>query len=206
MENTLTWEGPFTFRQFISQEYKDKYHENKDKKRGVYLWIEPTTRNGKEYRTSYVGKASGSPSLWTRQFQHFKFFRGGLYTIPEEHFDRGEWRAIPEEHIFKALFDPFRFHDIVNQSFEYMEKLKIYLAPVGEEVSNTELKMIERNLTYTLQPIDKYTPGKKTPPNEEQILQIVHTGADWWQENGLSAYLEDRTIDETPSGVEIKLR
>ncbi len=197
----INWEGPFSFRELISPKRKEEYKG----KRGVYLWVEPTTKGEKKYRTSYVGKAAGAPCLWERQFQHFKLFRGGLYTIPKEHFDGvRSWRAVAEKEIFDTHFDSTRFNEIIEVSFRYLKTIKIYIAPLGSAISNDKLKLIESNLIYALQPIDERTRGKKHPPKGRELL-IYNTGAKWWQKDGYGNYLKEknRTLESTPQGVRV---
>src|SRR5690242_18255150 len=96
----LEWSQPFSFKDLIlNEQLKADYNKS-----GVYIWISPKKPSSSEMEIAYVGKASGKPSLWARQIQHYKFQISGLYKIPENYFGDLEWNAT-DEMVEKYFFD-----------------------------------------------------------------------------------------------------
>src|SRR4029077_17662876 len=71
----LKWNGPYSFRELLS----NAGHRVTFNSPGVYLWINQVRQ---PERISYVGKASGEPDLWTRQWQHYIAYIAGHYQLP----------------------------------------------------------------------------------------------------------------------------
>jgi len=165
----LNWEGPFNLRDFV----RDQGLERRFSCPGVYIWIEGLPSGGA--RLSYVGKASGSPTLVQRQRQHYANMIGGLYTIPREFRDSGnDWipdlsrSDVAEVILYRAQFD-----QVIDEAFEYSNACEVYLAPLN---SADEAKRVERQLLYDLQPSGT-TWGKKSPPSSP--ISIIHTNTNW---------------------------
>jgi len=144
-EIVMDWEGPYKLSEFfIDPAMKDKYDRP-----GVYLWIEELP-NGKK-RLSYIGRATGRPTLWKRHLQHYAFLVGGLYTIPKE-FRRSDVAWIPDwtmEETAATLLSLEKFLNIVEEGFRYASACRIYLWPATPDAN---VRLIERNLLYDLKP------------------------------------------------------
>lgn len=158
---TLSWEGPFTFRKFLTEEKRF------DNSRGVYFW-----RDGPEPSSPvwYVGKTSGQPSLYKRQFHHYLSLIGGQYVIPQRQSNGEKWECTYEE--LDILLDKNRYMELVADSFEFVSCLYIYVAPLNNE-NKVPLRVVETNLLFDLNPKGTWKP--KTEP--EPCVKFVHTGA-----------------------------
>ena len=130
---------------------------------GVYVHIDH--RRG---RAAYVGKASGAPDLWLRQYTHYVNYIGGLYLIPNlgEESNGYVWEPGPDK--VKTVFNRDQFHKTVDLAFDYVPKVEIHLCPL--ENANAA-KLIERELLWALDPLDT-TRGTKTPPKDTH--EFVH--------------------------------
>jgi hypothetical protein len=164
-EIELIWDGPFTFHDLLKNENNRKKYSCS----GVYLWKEVS--DGKTV-IAYVGKASGSPDLYQRQFQHYVSQIGGHYVIPTAYRSKKEkdWscdRNNPE--VLDIIFDKEKFIEIVSDGFSYINHLEIFLAPVSSNLVN----IVERNLLFDLKPI-RTKWGTKTEPSER--IKIEHKG------------------------------
>lgn len=158
----LNWEGPFSFKELLlTKEYKEKF-----KCSGVYLWKTPDSNV-----VEYVGRASGNPSLWVRQFQHYICLIGGHYHIPAPFTDTGnKWVCNHENsEALDTLFDEMKFNKVTAYGFRYAAAINIYLA----KLSFDKVNWVERNLLYDLQPSTTDW-GKKTAPDHPIIL--IHCG------------------------------
>ena len=158
-------EGPFTFQQFlIDPQMRAKYSCS-----GVYRWDE--VGDGREI-CAYVGKASGSPTLFQRHVQHYMGYIGGTYSIPGEYRRSGKpWALdVRDEAVVSTLLNKEQFVLLIEEAFEYTQKLKIFLACTPPE----SVSVIERNLLYQLRPT-RTTWGTLTAPG--QPLEISHRGA-----------------------------
>ncbi len=135
----VEWDGPHSLSAFIAE---PGLRERFDKP-GVYLWIE-TLPNG-TCRLSYVGRATGRPSLWKRQMQHYASMVGGLYTIPKEF--RADGKAwVPDwtkPETASTLLDRSKFAAVIEDAFRYAAACQVYLWVVP---SGTDVRIVERNL------------------------------------------------------------
>lgn len=168
-EIVMDWEGPYKLSEFfIDPAMKDKYDRP-----GVYLWIEELP-NGKK-RLSYIGRATGRPTLWKRHLQHYAFLVGGLYTIPKE-FRRSYKDWIPDwtkEEAAATILSVEKFLNVVEEGFRYAVACSIYLWPSKPDV---DVRLIERNLLYDLQPTSTIWGTKSEPVTR---LNIRHREPAW---------------------------
>lgn len=170
MSVTLEWHGPHLLSEFPRRrELGAEFNVP-----GVYLWIEELPSVAGK-RLSYVGKASGKPTLYARQLQHYAFTVGGLYMIPGElRKDRTKWAvdwAKPE--CVAVMLDEEQFIGVVRDGFRLAAASAVYLAPYRGD----DLGVIESNLLYALQPTGTDR-GTKYPPKTR--VEIRHTKATSW--------------------------
>jgi hypothetical protein len=161
------WNGPFTFQQLLTSEaLKAEFSRP-----GVYLWVEPR-ENGETI--SYVGRATGTPNLWTRQADHYSNFIGGRYRIPRE-YRRNEqaWELdFNRPSVIETLFNLPKYQEVVEDGFAYAQRIRIFLCPLDAAV----VRDAERNLLYDLCPTETKWGTLSRPANR---LHIIHTGASW---------------------------
>lgn len=168
-ELVMDWEGPYKLSEFLSDPYmKEKYHRP-----GVYLWIEEVP-DGKR-RLSYIGRASGRPTLWKRHLQHYAFMVGGLYNIPKE-FRRSDVAWIPDWTMEETAATPLsleKFLNIVEEGFRFASACSSFLWPATPDAN---VRLIERNLLYDLKPT-----GTKVGTMSEPVtrLDIRHREPAW---------------------------
>lgn len=170
MSVTLEWHGPYPLSAFPRRsELGIQFNVP-----GVYLWVEDLPNQvGK--RLSYVGKASGKPTLYARQLQHYAYTVGGLYMIPREYRDeRTKWAVDwkrPE--CVSVMLDEEQFIRVVRDGFRLAAATAVYLAPYRDG----DLGVLEANLLYALQPTGTDR-GTRYPPKTR--LEVLHTGATLW--------------------------
>ena len=166
----LRWEGPFTCSELLrSTDNKKQFSVP-----GVYLWTDTRiVENESRDVLTYVGKASGSPTLWYRQADHYFHIISGYYKIPAQYrVCKQPWGLDynkPES--FDVLFDLERYQQLVREAFASASQMRIFLCPCDLDV-----KVVERNLLYDLCPTDT-TMGTKTEP--PQPMAFVHQDAKW---------------------------
>lgn len=166
----LEWHGPFRLAQFPrGSDLRTKFGVP-----GVYLWMEELPNLARS-RLSYVGKASGKPTMYARQLEHYARTVAGLYMIPHEFCENGTKWAVDWENPESVcvLLDEERFIKMVRNGFRLAAATNVYLAPYR----GSDLAIIERNLLYTLQPTgtDK---GTRSPPKIR--ADIRHSGVTSW--------------------------
>ncbi len=144
--------------------------------RGVYMWV---CSIGNRCWIDYIGKATGSPTLIRRQQEHVENQLGLRYRIPKE-FMPGDEDWVPGVYPKNTawLLDPHKRALLIDAARTYLDASTVFLAP-QPEMSSQELRLLERNLLWDLQPLGT-TPGTKTPPKEQQ--DIVHVNAGWYSE------------------------
>jgi hypothetical protein len=184
-EIVLRWDGPHCLRDLFGNDHlKQKFSCP-----GVYLWIQQY--NGHQ-TLNYVGKASGSPTLYHRQLQHYQYFIGGLYTIPNEFRKCGkDW--VPDwnkEEVYSVLLDKSKFLDVVNEAFDCINAYSVHMAKLA---TAGEAKAIERQLLFDLKPTGTKW-GCSTPPAVP--IKIVHSNATWATEQ-IRNHLHGRQIQFT---------
>ena len=87
---TIHWQGPFALVPGLS--IPMIYDQDAADEAGLYLWI--TEIDGRPY-LHYVGIASASGSIATRQRKHMSDYLGGIYTLYDpESFRRGEKQVL----------------------------------------------------------------------------------------------------------------
>lgn len=168
-EIIMEWDGPYKLSDF----FMDPVIKQKYDKPGVYLWTEELP-DGKR-RLSYVGRASGKPSLWKRHQEHYVNFVGGQYTIPTE-FRRSGKAWIPDwaiEETASTLLSLDYFVEIIKEGFHYALALNTYLWPATPDA---DVSLIERNLLYDLQPTGTNWGTKSFPKNR---INIRHKSPHW---------------------------
>jgi hypothetical protein len=169
----LNWEGPFTFESLLKPGCKSDDPEHPRRKyncAGVYIWETGDEENG-DREVHYVGKATGSPSLWLRQCDHYIYQIGGRYLIPAEFTSNSkEWRCdFKDPEVIETLFDEIAFKKVVSDGFNYSKLIRIYFA----KIDPGKVGVVERNLLYDLRP--PYTkPGTKSEPKDR--VKILHHG------------------------------
>lgn len=137
MEITLNWEGPFTFKDLISEKKKyDEYDEYNCP--GIYLWMENWKEKGWRFPI-YIGK---STNLSSRHLDHYTSYLGGLSFIPKRRIEgsKFDWECKIKKRSDKQKFDEQRdefvetifnkdkFCGFISEVFKYTESLEIYLA------------------------------------------------------------------------------
>lgn len=162
----LYWYGPYSFFELFSTEkYKDKFSHP-----GVYLWYEINEHNKK---LAYVGKASGKPTLYERNFQHYINQIGGQYFIPEffrKNSDKSWVLDVNDPTCRSSVLNMNIYHSIVIDSFNYICNISIYLCILH----SNDVNLVERNLLYKLQPL-RTKWGTKTEPSEK--IKITNSGS-----------------------------
>ena len=162
---TLDWEGPLTCRDFIEQvPAVEKYKCTS----GVYLCTE---QQGATTVLTYVGKAA---DLWTRQVQHYMNQISGQAIIPKDFCSDGQaWDALYKHDRFRAIVsDVERFRQLVTDAFRYVQHVRVFLCRRPAK----EVRVLERNLLYDLQPRDTKW-GRETVPSVR--IDIRHRNALW---------------------------
>lgn len=161
-EIELKWEGPFSFRDFLlNEDHKKKYQCS-----GVYLW-----EVAGEEVPQYIGKATGSPSLWLRQFHHYISLIGGLYTVPMQFTNNGaDWVCdYNNDEVLGILFNEQKFKEVISYGFRYAAAIQIYLG----KLPASKASVVERNLLYYLKPSTTNW-GTQSEPKER--VRLIHSG------------------------------
>lgn len=158
----LSWEGPFSFKDLLTTK---KHHEDYNCA-GVYLW----EIVGEKF-PQYIGKATGSPSLWLRQFHHYISLIGGLYTVPMQFTNNGaDWVCdYNNDEVLGILFNEQKFKEVISYGFRYAAAIQIYLA----KLSASKVNVVERNLLYYLKPSTTNW-GTQSEPKER--VRLIHSG------------------------------
>lgn len=178
----LEWHGPYSLRDLLRGEGKLKKEPKKDfHTAGVYLWTEAREieEGHPQDVISYVGKASGAPTLWQRQAEHYLLLVAGYYRLPKA-WSPPEWKSkncswaanFSDPEVLDVLFDQTRYLNLVKHAFEYASQVSVHLCPCDAAL----VMNIERNLLYDLCPKDT-TRGTKSEPSCR--MQIEHTNANW---------------------------
>ncbi|MFX0141786.1 MAG: hypothetical protein ACFFDN_49570 [Candidatus Hodarchaeota archaeon] len=158
-EIILNWEGPYNFKELIcSNKLKNKYSCS-----GIYIWL---FINEEKSEVLYIGKTTGSPTLFERQIQHYMFYIGGLYKIPKEYRNiKKEWNFdIKLNEVKDTIINLEKFCNIIRDGFNFAnnEKFKIYFC----RKDSSEVASIERQLLYDFKPkLTKW--GTVTLPKDE---------------------------------------
>lgn len=178
----LNWFGPYSLSDLLLGNGEGREETIKEFCRpGVYLWTDfRDIEEGKQQEViSYVGKASGAPTLWQRQAEHYLHLIGGYYKLPKAwsppgwKSNNGSWAAnFGDPDVLDVLFDQSKYLGLVKKTFEYATQVRIHLCPYAAE----RVKDIERNLLYDLRPKDT-TWGTQSEPTRR--LWIEHHNANW---------------------------
>jgi hypothetical protein len=159
----LHWSDEYSFRELLSsQELRQRYKG----KPGVYVH-----KDHRSPRIAYVGKASGSPDLWLRQYQHYVHYIGGLYVIPDQDptSNTYSWEPGPTSNVLDVVFDREKFKTVVTRAFDYVSHVRLRLCGLS---THDEAKTVERQLLRDLAPLDT-TRGKLSAP--ANLLVLVHS-------------------------------
>ncbi len=169
MNLTLQWHGPFPLPTFVPR-LSELWREFSE--RGVYLWID---RRDPE-QICYVGKATGSPNLWLRQFDHYVSIIGGRSLIPDSHQGRDPIWEIDRDsdQALETMLDKERYCSVVRKGFAYSRQLAVCLCSLPD-ASSVDLRVLENNLLYDLRPRDTRYPARQPNPR----LTLVHANAVW---------------------------
>jgi len=177
----LEWSGGYSFKElFFDGEYRSKFCTP-----GVYLWLEPAEDRD---RILYVGRATGAPDLWNRQWSHYVSYIAGHYQLPEiARPGRGSWEMNPcNRAVLETVFDEASYVQLVRDGFAYASRISVYLCPLSVDV----VRRVERQLLYELQPSGT-KPGTRTPP--EECLKLVHHRVGWLRRLDQSSH--NRLVD-----------
>jgi hypothetical protein len=158
----LIWSEVYTFEQLLL--CKNDLREQYAGRSGVYIHTDH--RAGE---VAYVGKTSGNPGLWERQYTHYANYIGCLYLIPEADSRSNEyiWKPGPDEpNNLSTVFNEGRFIEKIKSAFWYVQRVQIHLCILP---SHAEAKKVERELIYAFQPHDTKK-GKISEPSEEIAL------------------------------------
>lgn len=159
----LHWSRGFSYSDLLRSESLRSHF----KRPGVYVHTDH--RSGK---AAYVGKATGKPDLWLRQYQHYVNCIGGLSLVPAA-VGRGEpyaWTpGYKNDGIPSAILDREVVRQTVDAAFDYASKVVIYLCPLETAEA---AKIAERELLWALQPLDTDSGTKSPPPSVAS--QFVH--------------------------------
>ena len=138
---------------------------------GVYLWLDHFRQPEK---ICNVGRATGSPTLWSRQWAHYCALISGHYLLPEGAGPCGAKWAMDYRSaaVAKVVFDEVKYVELVHLCFSYAQQIRIHLCPVERDF----VKAVERQLLFELQPLDT-TWGTKTRPRD--ALDLSHESAAW---------------------------
>ncbi len=174
------WWGPYSFNELLSSQDHQKAYS----KAGVYLWVDQfaSTRP-----LCYVGKASGNPTLWIRQWQHYTAMIGAQYQLPGIE----EAKALPwgmtytDPNVVETVFNYDRYIALVKRAFDFAARIRIWLCPLDDPEAT---KTIERQLIYQFQP-DPTMRGTKYPP--ATLQRIVHRHAGWLNDAIKAQFLGD---------------
>ncbi len=123
-------------------------------------------------RITYVGKATGSPSLSRRQLQHYMSYIGGCYFIPAAYRNSGRaWSLdVSDTEVIETITDQSSFLPLISDCFRYVERIAIFLAINSEE----NLAPVERNLLFNIKPEDTNW-GTQSPPANR--ITVINRGA-----------------------------
>lgn len=170
----LEWYGPLNILDFIN----DKTLSDKFQKPGIYLWNDDVIQNC----ITYIGKASGKPTLKKRMVEHYLNFVSARYTIPGKYRSSGvEWNLdLNSKVIMESLGQIGKLKGLVEEAYHYATNIELYLAPTD---TNEGLDEIERSLIYHFQPTRNKRHKQKVPNVK---LNIEHIGALEMKENMLA--------------------
>lgn len=165
----IDWDGPYAPEDFLrNRALKTRYDHP-----GVYLRFEVLPDG--EARIAYVGRATGQPTLWQRQVQHYANAVGGLYTIPREYRTSGtEW--VPDaarDEVTTCLLDASQFKSLVEEAYRYLQSWRVFLWATPPDL---DPRVVERNLLFDLKPV-RTTWGTKSLPAER--LTLLHRAPHW---------------------------
>lgn len=161
---SLFWRGPYSFSALLD------HSPAWAGARGVYLWHAPFDAIAKKTVT-YVGKASGSPSLLKRQRDHYASYIGGRYYIPGLFRDCGvAWVPNQYPDVKAVMVDKQAWVRLISECFEYAAQVEVFVAQLTE-FENAELAGIERTLVYEMQPRINAR-GKSSQPLNR--IEIAH--------------------------------
>ena len=167
----LYWSKGFSFEQLLTDpSLKERYRASA----GVYVHLDGRALSPDGGgQAAYVGKASGEPSLWIRQYQHYVNTIGGLCVIPD---GAGGYQWMPgykSSIAQQTVVDEDKFVALVRRAFDYAKTVRVHLCALK---SADDAKSVERELLYVLRPADTDW-GKVSPPAER--LALVHHCAEF---------------------------
>ncbi len=167
-EVILEWLGPYKLRELPQ-------HQQRLECPGVYMWVERPPNDPYGF-LEYAGKASGSPSLFARQIEHYHAYLGARYVVPlwaAQEYGREWGSALHDPKVIEILFDKQKIMRVISDAFEYAHTLDFYFAPYK---GPQPLTVVERNLIWDLQPRGN-SQGRRTLPG--QPLDLLHKNATW---------------------------
>ena len=170
MKIKLSWDGPYSPYSFLE-------HPNPHPYAGVYIWSADFADG---YWIEYVGKAGGKPTIGIRQQQHVANTIGLRYTIPAQVRECGvKWEPDEYPDNIQTLLDEPSRSTLIREAIAYLDSMEFYVAEMQDYDSNI-IKVVERNLLWTLQPRSTQ-PGTKTSPPIP--VGIIHENPKWLRKN-----------------------
>lgn len=168
-EIELYWSEPFTPKALLATE--NGFREDYDKPPGVYIWTEIVAS---VETLAYVGRATGNPTLWVRQFQHVLNTLGGQMSIPADfREEKVDWRMnYNDKSVVDIVLDKEKFVKALSGFYHYLDCTRVYLAPCDSSL----VKTVERNLLFDLRPT-RTSWGTRSEPSDR--LTFIHHNATW---------------------------
>ncbi len=184
----LYWSQPYTLAEILSDDdVKDLYDERY--RSGVYLWTHLIDR---KEEVAYVGKATGNPTLWRRQVEHYVQQVGGRYALPKGLFDMDdkgfEPKIFTDQRVRDIYLDESKHRQLLEASRRYVATVGVHFAPADTEL----LSQIERVLLYHLVPT-MTTWGTKSEPATKLIIENINAP---WRGKVAGSNLPDRVFDD----------
>jgi len=177
---TLEWSAGRKLREFALDTSDD--HRKRFDRAGVYLWV-VAPPNDDAY-VSYVGKATGSPTLLGRMRTHFVLHMGVGYSMPvpfvpqkyvvHSRSGRKRWEVNWSSDVcLNVLADEEQVIELTRCGFRLTNAITVYVA----NVDKVQVKAVERQLLWDLHPQGTDW-GTKTAP-APRTVDIWHKNAGW---------------------------
>ena len=175
---TLEWSEGRRLRDFALD--TSEGHVKRFNRAGAYIWVVSTPED--DSYLSYVGKATGSPTILARMRTHYLLYIGVGYSIPlpfvpQEYVvnsARKRWEVDWSSAVcVNALADEERVVELARCGFRFVDAITVHVA----DVERLHVKAVERQLLWDLQPRGT-TGGTMTAPAPRQV-DIWHKNVAW---------------------------